>query len=137
MRTKSQKAMNYDLWDRLLVEVSKHNVKFNWVKWHAWHKENERCDELATNEILKNKGESSISSSSKDDLIKKIISVNPDNKNIKIKTEGQPCRKCWTPVVKTVSKNKPKKWKSYYYRYYLNCPNCKTNYFLDEAKVFL
>ncbi len=38
---------NKDLWMRYL-EVSKlHNIKFKWVKGHAGHPENERCDELA------------------------------------------------------------------------------------------
>ena len=38
---------NNDLWMRYL-EVSKlHNIKFKWVKGHAGHPENERCDELA------------------------------------------------------------------------------------------
>jgi ribonuclease HI len=32
MRTKSEKAINYDLWDRLLNVVEKHEVSFNWVK---------------------------------------------------------------------------------------------------------
>ena len=54
MRTKSEKAINYDLWEKLLEEVSKHKVKFNWVRGHNGHEENERCDELATNQILNN-----------------------------------------------------------------------------------
>jgi len=38
---------NKDLWLRYL-EVSKlHNIKFTWVRGHAGHPENERCDELA------------------------------------------------------------------------------------------
>ncbi len=38
---------NKDLWMRYL-EVSKlHNIQFKWVKGHAGHPENERCDELA------------------------------------------------------------------------------------------
>lgn len=40
---------NKDLWLRYL-EVSKlHNIKFNWVRGHNGHPENERCDELAVN----------------------------------------------------------------------------------------
>jgi ribonuclease HI len=34
MRTKSEKAINYDLRERLLNAVEKHEVKFNWVKGH-------------------------------------------------------------------------------------------------------
>ncbi len=38
---------NKDLWLRYL-EISKlHNIKFNWVRGHNGHLENERCDELA------------------------------------------------------------------------------------------
>lgn len=39
---------NIDLWKRLLEAKSKHEVHFNWVKGHAGHPENERCDKLAT-----------------------------------------------------------------------------------------
>ena len=39
---------NIDLWKRLLEAKSKHQVHFNWVKGHAGHPENERCDKLAT-----------------------------------------------------------------------------------------
>ena len=38
---------NKDLWLRLLDAYSKHTVKFIWIKGHASHLENERCDELA------------------------------------------------------------------------------------------
>lgn len=40
-------ALNVDLWERLLPLLAKHDVKFNWVKGHAGHPENERCDRLA------------------------------------------------------------------------------------------
>ena len=35
-------------WKRLLAAKEPHTVKFVWVKGHAGHAENERCDELAT-----------------------------------------------------------------------------------------
>ncbi|MTI09964.1 ribonuclease HI [Curvivirga aplysinae] len=38
---------NADLWQRLDAAVSIHDVKWKWVKGHAGHIENERCDELA------------------------------------------------------------------------------------------
>lgn len=41
-------ALNSDLWEQLLELCDKHNVSFYWVKGHAGHPENERCDELAT-----------------------------------------------------------------------------------------
>ena len=40
-------ALNVDLWEKLLPLLNKHEVKFNWVKGHNGHKENERCDQLA------------------------------------------------------------------------------------------
>lgn len=40
---------NYDLWNALKVELAKHNnVNFHWVKGHDGHKQNERCDYLAS-----------------------------------------------------------------------------------------
>lgn len=39
---------NPDLWMRFLPLYQKQHVKFHWIKGHAGHKENERCDQLAT-----------------------------------------------------------------------------------------
>ena len=39
---------NVDLWQRLLAAMAPHQVKFEWVRGHAGHPENERCDALAT-----------------------------------------------------------------------------------------
>ncbi len=47
-RNKKEKAKNPDLWERLLNLCEKHEVKLKWVKGHAGNRENERCDELAT-----------------------------------------------------------------------------------------
>ena len=45
--SKKEPVMNKDLWE-LLLELSKgHSVKWHWVKGHAGHPENERCDQLA------------------------------------------------------------------------------------------
>jgi ribonuclease HI len=38
---------NKDLWLRYLEASKHHNVKFNWIRGHNGHAENERCDELA------------------------------------------------------------------------------------------
>lgn len=38
---------NTDLWQQLIPLLEKHKVSFVWVKGHAGHRENERCDELA------------------------------------------------------------------------------------------
>ncbi|GAL08496.1 ribonuclease HI [Photobacterium aphoticum] len=38
---------NADLWQQLDTETQRHQVTWHWVKGHAGHPENERCDELA------------------------------------------------------------------------------------------
>lgn len=40
-------ALNSDLWERLLTLTDIHGVTVEWVKGHAGHPENERCDRLA------------------------------------------------------------------------------------------
>ena len=39
---------NIDLWERLLKAKEPHQVSFFWVRGHAGHPQNERCDRLAT-----------------------------------------------------------------------------------------
>lgn len=43
---------NPDLWMRYLKLHPQFNLKYHWVKGHAGHPENERCDELAVNAAL-------------------------------------------------------------------------------------
>ena len=38
---------NADLWKRFLKVYQKHQVKFQWIKGHNDHPQNERCDQLA------------------------------------------------------------------------------------------
>ena len=45
--SKKEDVANRDLWERLLVLAEKHQIDWCWVKGHAGHPENERCDELA------------------------------------------------------------------------------------------
>ena len=47
-RGKKEPVKNVDLWKRLLAAKEPHQVTFIWVKGHAGHPENERCDALAT-----------------------------------------------------------------------------------------
>ena len=42
-----QPVKNKDLWIRLDHMQSQHEIKWIWVKGHAGHPENERCDDLA------------------------------------------------------------------------------------------
>lgn len=46
-RNKKEAAKNPDLWQRLLDLLDKHRVTVHWVRGHAGHPENERCDQLA------------------------------------------------------------------------------------------
>ena len=48
-------ALNVDLWEQLLDLLEIHKVQFVWVKGHAGHPENERCDKLAVIETEKYK----------------------------------------------------------------------------------
>ena len=47
-RGKNEEVKNVDLWKRLLEAKKNHEVTFHWIKGHAGHPQNERCDELAT-----------------------------------------------------------------------------------------
>ena len=38
---------NKDLWEKLVPLLKRHDVSFVWVKGHAGHPENERCDRMA------------------------------------------------------------------------------------------
>ena len=51
--SKKEEVANRDLWERLLELAKKHQIDWAWVKGHAGHIENERCDELARLEISK------------------------------------------------------------------------------------
>lgn len=46
-------AINPDLWGELLDLLKIHKVTFLWIKGHAGHPENERCDRLAVSETEK------------------------------------------------------------------------------------
>ena len=41
------KKANADLWTRFLSVYRRHHVRFNWIRGHNGHPENERCDRLA------------------------------------------------------------------------------------------
>lgn len=47
MKSDKKPALNVDLWEELLPLLAMHQVSFVWVKGHAGHPENERCDHLA------------------------------------------------------------------------------------------
>jgi len=126
LKNKKEKALNIDLWKRLLDLIEIHDVKFEWVKGHAGHPENERCDHLAT---IAMQG---------DNLIEDTEYLHQKDNPVdgKVNKEGDLCRKCDTPVV--LRENKLKKLKAkqkFYYKYYMVCTNCSTIYMTEEAKV--
>lgn len=45
--SQKEPVKNKDLWQRLDAASSRHHIDWQWVKGHAGHPENERCDELA------------------------------------------------------------------------------------------
>jgi len=47
IKSDKQPVKNQDLWQLLIVAIASHKIDWRWVKGHAGHAENERCDELA------------------------------------------------------------------------------------------
>ncbi|MBN1668194.1 MAG: ribonuclease HI [Anaerolineales bacterium] len=143
-RKKNQLVANHDLWKRLDALCQQHQVEFHWVKGHADIPENERCDRLAMQAL-------SAEDLQIDELYESTSDLNPQtflqvNKarrdyqaqpaKVKITAEGQPCRKCGTPVIKKTPKKKNSSGKTYFYEYYFYCPKCRTMYMVEEAKRY-
>lgn len=120
-----ERAKNIDLWQKLLPLCEAHQVEFRWVRGHAGNLENERCDQLSmaalhqpnlpADEGYENKPESE--------------GVRPAMQ------EGEPCRKCSTPVIKR--KGKWKQNRDHYFEYHLWCPKCEIAYHVESAKRFV
>ena len=53
IKSDKKPALNADLWERLLGLLEQHDVSFVWIKGHAGHPENERCDQMAVEESRK------------------------------------------------------------------------------------
>ena len=124
MRNKKEKALNPDLWERLLALCEGHEVTFVWLKGHAGILGNERCDQLSVQALRR-----------------KNLPADEGYENrtggeeaLKITQEGQPCHKCGTPVVKRKPRKRPKPGQKYAYEYYLICPECGTIYTVESAK---
>ena len=43
-------VLNVELWERLIPQLKMHKVQFDWIKGHAGHPYNERCDAIAVEE---------------------------------------------------------------------------------------
>lgn len=52
-RSDGGKVLNQDLWMELDTATARHKIEWQWVKGHADHVGNNRCDELATNAARK------------------------------------------------------------------------------------
>ncbi len=48
---------NQELWQKLIQIAQRHKLSWQWVKGHNEHPENERCDEMARNAILRAQSE--------------------------------------------------------------------------------
>ena len=53
IKSDKKPALNSDLWERLLDDISIHEMTYTWIKGHAGHPYNERCDSLAVAEAAK------------------------------------------------------------------------------------
>lgn len=53
---KGGELKNIDLWQSLDELIQNHSVHWHWVKGHAGHPENERCDQLVSRAINKSGG---------------------------------------------------------------------------------
>jgi ribonuclease HI len=153
-RTGTERAKNSDLWERFLIAFKKHQVEFRWVKGHAGVPENERCDELAVAAIQSADLEDDVgfenptiqkpalafpTHSPASDTTAAEQATPADSEPIKNhEKEGEPCRKCRTPLVKKpTKKHPPKPGQTYRYDWYLHCPGCNTMYMVEAAKRML
>ena len=120
-----ERAKNVDLWKMLLPLCETHQVEFRWVKGHAGNPENERCHQL------------SVAALRQPDLpADEGYENKPETEGVRpAMQEGEPFRKCSTPVIKQKPRKKPKG--EFYYEYYLLCPKCQTTYTVEEAKRFV
>ncbi len=120
---------NDDLWKELFELYEFHQLKFVYAEEKSLTKSQLLVKNALESEILE---------------IDENFEITFENqpvstlKKVKIKNEGDLCRKCDTPVIKQVPQHKKiKKNKSYYFEYYLLCPNCKEMYMVEEAKKML
>jgi ribonuclease HI len=47
VNSRKEPVLNRDLWEKLQGLAGIHTIQWSWVRGHAGHRENERCDELA------------------------------------------------------------------------------------------
>ena len=124
-RTKLERPENVDLWKRLDALCQVHQVEFRWVKGHAGHPDNERCDQLCSLALRRPNLPADDGYENK-----------PQEEGRQPPLEADdPCRKCQEPLLKRAGRWKPTQ--DYYYEYHLFCPKCQTTYHVEEAKRFV
>jgi len=126
-RNKQERAVNIDLWEKLLALCETHKVEFKWVKGHNGDPLNEKCDSLSVAALKQNDLPVDEGYENR---------AEGEGEKIVMTHAGQPCRKCLTPVIKREPQKKPKSGQMYYFEYYFYCPKCHTLYMVDEAKRY-
>lgn len=53
IKSDKKPAQNKELWEELLNQLKRHDYEFSWIKGHAGHPENERCDAMAVKQSQK------------------------------------------------------------------------------------
>ncbi len=114
-RTSKERAVNVDLWEKLLALTERHQVEFVWVRGHAGNAENERCDQLSYAALRQKNLPADEGYENKPE----------ETEPVKMTHEGQLCRKCSTPVVKLKSRKS---------NFYLYCPGCHASYEIEKEK---
>lgn len=164
-RRRWHNVKNPDLWQRLIPLCEQHQVRFHWVRGHAGHAENERCDRLAVaaahgdhlppdQGYIGGKAGTSVdrffaptSVPIKTDLFSASLSpLQPSGKispevqaSLSLKHgDGRQCQGCAISMEKRIPKRKPlKPGQTYYYGYYFWCPQCQKMYMPEEAKIYI
>lgn len=141
-RKDGEPVPNADLWKRLLEVCRKHEVKFAWVAGHSGVAENERCDQLVADarragELPVDEGYLAAAQARAQrqlPLDAALPAPGGPVADVPVREEGQPCRKCGTPVVRRTPKRTKNRGKLFVYLYYLYCVGCRTLYLVDAAK---
>jgi ribonuclease HI len=53
VKSDKKPALNVDLWEQVLPEIARHEMRYHWVRGHAENEKNNRCDERAVAESKK------------------------------------------------------------------------------------
>ncbi|MBP7274605.1 MAG: ribonuclease HI [Kiritimatiellae bacterium] len=119
----NKRAKNSDLWQELVTLIEQHSVTVEWLRGHNNDADNDAADRLAV--------EASMRPDLQPDAGFEALLANPEPPAI---SEGHPCFKCRTPVVKQQTSRKVKPGQQYYYEWILRCPQCGAIYTIEGAK---